>query len=309
MRLIDETDSHGGTDKMVSDRAENHGRAVVGRVLGLLFSPGSTWRAIKDDDVPVMQIWRTSVVPLSAIFPVSGFLARVTGAINPSGLYYPVGTSLLYAIMQWLFLAAIPFLIFPIVLLVVKLLGGEIKGHNAFKISAYAITPTYISGIGTLSYSLDWILFLNLYTFVLMGFGLSNLMNVKGLKTVAGSMGIIVAALFLAKYPASALGSIVPRPSEEKYGATWLSSPTASGAGEETTGQTKANRFLTWFGEEAARKDRRDEAERAQNGGLTDQELMEEAIERKYRLCLDTGVGSMGGECYKQASLPEWEYK
>ena len=161
---------------------------LIERVENIILRPSHEWEVIAGEDVQIVDLYKSYVMPLAAVGPVVSFIFfSFVGITKPyEGIYYlPLVVSILQATVYY----ALSLLGVYVVALFIEYMAPQFDGERnliqAFKLSAYSYTPIWLAGIFNLFPSLGVLYFIfSLYNFYLLYLGLAVLMKSSGRKKV-----------------------------------------------------------------------------------------------------------------------------
>jgi Yip1 domain len=165
---------------------------LVERAKNILLQPRSEWAVIEKEQIDARTLY-TKYIAILAIIPAVASLIILSGGRTGMGLVlgsvitqYALGLVMVYAVA---FIANILAPIFE----------GKRESAQALKLTAYAMTASWVAGVFAIVPGLGWLLsFLgSLYSIYLFFLGAPTLMNVPERKAVSYSIVVMVAAIVL----------------------------------------------------------------------------------------------------------------
>ena len=172
-------------------------RRLVDRVRGIILKPKEEWLVIDKEQTDVATLFRTYVMPVSAIPPLATFLGTVifgatiyTGAARPT-----IVGALVSAIISYALGLVGVYIIARVIDYFAPQNGGQSNRVQAFKVAAYASTPSWLAGIFSLVPALAGLGILGLYGVYLLYLGLPVLMRVPQEKATSYTVTVIIATI------------------------------------------------------------------------------------------------------------------
>jgi hypothetical protein len=157
--------------------------SIIARAKELLLRPLPTWDVIQAEDATIEGLYRTWVIPLSAIPAVCGVIGRLgwLGRFEIFGIrFHPSLIGILTHAVATYALGLVSIYLLAVVLDELALrFGGERSRTQAFKLVAYSGTAGWLAGIFALLPGLGWLVGLlgGLYSLYLFYLGLPKLMR------------------------------------------------------------------------------------------------------------------------------------
>ena len=153
---------------------------IVERAKAIILKPKDEWPVIERELTSSGDIFTRYAVPLAAIGPVALFIGSQLFGYGAFGITYRP------SVTAGLSIAVTSFVLGLVGLLVLTLVadklapnfGGESNSRNAFKLVAYSMTASWLSGIFGLVPSLGFLGIIGLYSFYLFYVGVTPLMKV-----------------------------------------------------------------------------------------------------------------------------------
>lgn len=175
---------------------------IVTRVQEILLRPKEEWVKIKEETLPVSQLFTSYVMILAAIPAVAQFigLALIGRRLPFVGWYrYGIGTGFLYAILLYVFTLVSVYVFGIIIDALAPTFSSEKNLDNAMKLAAYSMTPSWVAGVLYIIPFLGILVILaSLYGIYLLYLGfVTPLMNTPKEKVVSYLVVSIVVAMVL----------------------------------------------------------------------------------------------------------------
>ena len=186
---------------------------IIARAQGILLKPKEEWVKIKEETLPVSQLFTSYVLILAAIPAVAQFigLALVGRRVPFVGLYrYGIGAGFLYAIMLYVFTLVSVYVFGIIINALAPTFSSDKNLDNAMKLAAFSMTPSWVAGVLYIIPFLGILVFLaSLYGIYLLYLGfVTPLMNTPKEKTVGYLIVSIVVVMVLMIVVSIILGAI-----------------------------------------------------------------------------------------------------
>lgn len=173
-------------------------RKLVDRVRAIILKPKEEWLVIDKEQTDVATLFRTYVAPLAAIPPIATFLGTVIfgGSATAAGFARPtVGGALVSAIVSYLLSLVGVYVIARVIDYLAPRNGGQANPVQAFKVSAYSSTPSWIAGIFSLVPALSALGILGIYGVYLLYLGLPPLMKAPAEKATSYAVSVIAVTI------------------------------------------------------------------------------------------------------------------
>lgn len=159
---------------------------LIERVKQILVSPQTEWDVIEREATPPAQVLTAYVLPLAA----AGAVATAVG-MTIAGL--PLVASLLYAIVGIVVTMAGCVVAALIIDAFATTFGGRSDRRQAFKLAAYAFTPSLVAQLLRI---VPWLgilgLIVSLYAIYLLYLGIPKLMKAPADRTVAYTLVVVL---------------------------------------------------------------------------------------------------------------------
>jgi len=183
----------------------------VNRLKGILFQPGSTWKAIDGEFTKPAALYKGWVLPLALIGPICGAFGTLVFGLSFGviGSYrVPVQTIATLAVVDYVLSVVGVFALSMIVNALAPTFGGQKNDVQALKLAAYASTPWFVAGVFQLLPQLALVrILVSLYTVYLVFSGVPVVMKpakdqAMGYAIVAVLGAVVVALIVLAIHTA-----------------------------------------------------------------------------------------------------------
>jgi len=183
----------------------------VNRLKGILFQPGSTWKAIDGEFTKPAALYKGWVLPLALIGPICGAFGTLVFGLSFGviGSYrVPVQTIATLAVVDYVLSVVGVFALSMIVNALAPTFGGQKNDVQALKLAAYASTPWFVAGAFQLLPQLALVrILVSLYTVYLVFSGVPVVMKpakdqAMGYAIVAVLGAVVVALIVLAIHTA-----------------------------------------------------------------------------------------------------------
>jgi len=163
---------------------------LVSRATAIVATPRTEWPLIEREPAAPFSLLANYVAILAAIPAVAGFIGK-----SLVGAYTPILAGLLRALIAYLAMFAVVYVIACVIDLLAPRFGGERNFDNALKLAVYAHTPFWLAGIFLLIPGLHFLLVLGLYGVHLLWTGLPVLMRTPQYRLLPYAMIVAVCAL------------------------------------------------------------------------------------------------------------------
>ncbi|MBS3819375.1 YIP1 family protein [bacterium] len=166
---------------------------VVSRAQGIILNPKEEWKKIKDETIPLSQLFTSYVLILAAIPAVARFLG---GALIGLGRPYAglgIGTALVQAIVYYIGSLVTVYIIGLIINALASTFSSVQNRENAMKLAVFSMTPAWIAGILYIIPFLGvLVIFASFYGIYLMYLGLTTPLMETPKEKVAGYLVVII---------------------------------------------------------------------------------------------------------------------
>jgi len=186
---------------------------IVARAQGILLKPKEEWVKIKEETLPVSQLFTSYVLILAAIPAIAQFvgLSLVGRRVPFVGLYrYGIGAGFLYAILLYVFTLVSVYVFGIIINALAPTFSSDKNLDNAMKLAAFSMTPSWVAGVLYIIPFLGILVILaSLYGIYLLYLGfVTPLMNTPKEKAVGYLIVSIVVVMVLMVVVSIILGAI-----------------------------------------------------------------------------------------------------
>ena len=171
---------------------------LVERAKNILLTPAKEWDVIKGEQLTIMDMFTKYAMILAAIPAIAGFIGySVIGISYGFGTFrVPIGTALVWAILQYILSLGGVFLIAFIMDALAPTFGCTKNLVAAVKIVVFSYTATWVAGILNIIPSLGILVGLaSLYSLFLMYMGMQKIKEVPKDKLVGYFVVTIIAAV------------------------------------------------------------------------------------------------------------------
>jgi len=141
------------------------GGTLMLRVKSILLHPREEWPVIDGETTTIAAIYKSHVLPLAAIGPVSAFIHAVLFGNSFFGITHRPSflSALLTAVVSYIFTLIGVFLMALVIDFLAPRFDGTANRNNAFKLAAYSATAAWVAGIFQLVPGLGMLTILGLY--------------------------------------------------------------------------------------------------------------------------------------------------
>jgi len=171
---------------------------LVERAKNILLTPAKEWDVIKGEQLTIMDMFTKYAMILAAIPAIAGFIGySVIGISYGFGTFrVPIGTALVWAILQYILSLGGVFLIAFIMDALAPTFGCTKNLVAAVKIVVFSYTATWVAGILNIIPSLGILVGLaSIYSLFLMYMGMQKIKEVPKDKLVVYFVVTIIAAV------------------------------------------------------------------------------------------------------------------
>lgn len=132
---------------------------ILSRAYGLLRDPRGEWEQIRKEETSVAAILLGYVAPLAAIPPLCGLIGTFLFGYRAAGqvLRPELSSALVGTLISFIISVAMVFLLGLLINAVAENFDGDRDDLAAQKVAAYALTPTFLSGLFSLWPPLWWL--------------------------------------------------------------------------------------------------------------------------------------------------------
>lgn len=166
---------------------------ILSRAYGLFRKPGEEWEQIRREETNVPSLLAGYVAPLAAIPPVCDLIGS---ALFRRAAIANVADSAVAAVVTWGVSILVVFLLGILINVMAENFDADRNDVMAQKVSAYAMTPAFLSGLFSLFPDLWWFsLFAVAYSAYLLYRGLTPLMKAPEERALSYASTIGIAGL------------------------------------------------------------------------------------------------------------------
>jgi len=171
---------------------------LVERAKNMILTPKSEWDVVNAETVSTVDLYKSYVVPLSAVGPIAMFIG---GSLIGAGFSF-LGASLLgglsMALVHYVLGLIAVYLIALLINALAPTFGGTKNMAQALKVAVFSYTPAWVAGILHILPGLHLLVALaSLYSLYLLYLGLPVLMKSPVDKTIGYAIAIVVCAFVL----------------------------------------------------------------------------------------------------------------
>lgn len=171
---------------------------LITRVQNILMQPKSEWAVIEPEQTDPKTLYTTyiaivALIPAVATFISTAFIASFFGGRIGAGLVITA------AIMQYVLTLLMVFVVALIADFLAPTFDGQKNLNQALKLTAYAMTAAWVSGVFAIVPFLGWLLAMigALYSLYLFYLGAPVLMKVAGDKAIAYTVVVVIGAIVI----------------------------------------------------------------------------------------------------------------
>ena len=170
------------------------GGMLVQRVKSILLQPREEWPVIEGESTSITDIYKSYVLPLAAIGPVSAFIHAILFGNSFFGITHRPSflSALTSAVVSYIFTLIGVFLIALVIDFLATRFGGVANRNNAFKLAAYSATAAWVAGIFQLVPGLGMLTLLGLYGLYLFYVGVPVMMKAPQDKALIYTVAVVV---------------------------------------------------------------------------------------------------------------------
>ncbi|MEH6757317.1 MAG: Yip1 family protein [Parasphingorhabdus sp.] len=170
------------------------GAALLQRTKSILLNPREEWPVIEGELASIGTIYKSHVLPLAAIGPVSAFIHAVVFGTSFLGITHRPSflSALSSAVVSYIFTLIGVFLMALVIDFLAPRFGGTANRNNAFKLAAYSATAAWVAGIFQLIPGLSMLTILGLYGLYLIYLGIPVMMKAPEDKAIIYTVAVVV---------------------------------------------------------------------------------------------------------------------
>lgn len=182
---------------------------LLERVKNILLAPRAEWPVIEREFTEPAFLFVRYVAILALIPALAGFVGQSLVGVKVSvGTFRePIAPGLMNAAISYLLSFLIVYIVAMVIDLLARSFGGERNFMHALKLSVYAHTPVWLSGIFLVMPGLRFLTILGLYSAYLLATGAPPLMNIPrkrapffALSVVAIAFAVILALALIREF-------------------------------------------------------------------------------------------------------------
>jgi hypothetical protein len=172
---------------------------LVERVKGILLTPAAEWDKISAETHTVKDLYTGWIMILAAIPAVASFIGLSIIGAGAFGFSFrvPIVTGIAHAIATYVLTLASVYVFALIIDALAPTFGGEKNFLQAFKVSAFTPTASWLAGIFHVIPALSILAILGLYSLYLLYVGLPRLMKTPPEKAMSYTVVVILVALVI----------------------------------------------------------------------------------------------------------------
>jgi len=174
---------------------------LVDRIKGIIVSPKQEWETIAGESTSIAELYTSYILILAAIGPVAYFIGVSLIGVNVpffGTVRVPIVSALVAAVVRYGLTLASVYILALIIDALAPTFAGEKNMNQAFKVSTYFSTPSWLGGIFGIIPSLGILgLLLALYGLYLLYLGLPVLMKSPKEKAIGYTVTVIIAAIVI----------------------------------------------------------------------------------------------------------------
>ena len=172
---------------------------LVTRVINILLQPRNEWPAIADERTNPAALYLRYVVILAALPAVAGFVSTALVGTLASGRL-SAGVALWAALTSYVLSLGMVFVMGLIADALAPRFGGRRDLHQALKLVAYSLTPSWVAGIFTFLPVVAWLITLlaGLYSLYLLHLGAPLLMKMPEREAIGYTVALYAIAIVIA---------------------------------------------------------------------------------------------------------------
>ena len=173
--------------------------ALVDRVKAILLTPRQEWSVIEAESATTATLFQGYAIPLAAIPALAGFIGYALVGIRILGtsVRVPMGTSLTWAVTQFVGGLVGVYILGLIIDALAPSFGGQKNPIQALKVAVYSSTAAWVAGVFLLIPGLSILTILGLYSLYLLFLGLPPLMKASEDKAIAYTGVVVVAGVVI----------------------------------------------------------------------------------------------------------------
>ncbi len=170
------------------------GAALMLRAKSILLRPREEWPVIEGEPASIAAIYKSYIIPMAAIGPISTFIHAVVFGNSFFGITHRPSffSSLTSAVVSYILTLVGVFLMALVIDFLAPRFGGTANRNNAFKLAAYSATAAWVAGIFQLVPGLGMLTILGLYGLYLFYVGVPVMMKAPQDKAIIYTVAVIV---------------------------------------------------------------------------------------------------------------------
>jgi hypothetical protein len=186
---------------------------IIQRATDITLKPSSEWEVIAPETTTTADLYKTYIVPLSAIPVVASFVGMtLIGMSIPFAghIRTPLVAGLTTLVLGFIVSLVSTFVIAQIINALAQSFGGEKNSMQALKVTAYAFTPAWLAGVLNIIPMLGMLgIFASFYSIYVLYLGLPVLMKAPKDKALGYTIVSVICAIVLSFIMAAIVTSVV----------------------------------------------------------------------------------------------------
>lgn len=186
---------------------------LIERAKKMILSPQSEWEVVAHENTTTANLYKSYIVPLSAIGPIASFIGlSVIGISLPfmGNMRVPFASGLTHMVVAYILGLVGVFLIALLINALAPTFSGEKNQLQALKVAAFSFTPVWVASILQVLPSLSILVLLaGLYGLYVLYLGLPILMKSTKEKAIGYTAVVVVCAFILTMVFAAIATSVV----------------------------------------------------------------------------------------------------
>jgi hypothetical protein len=174
---------------------------LIERAKKMTLSPQSEWGIVAQENTTTAALYKSYIVPLSAISPIASFIGlSIVGISLPfmGSMRVPFVSGLTHMVVSYLLSLVGVFLIALLINALAPTFSGQKNQLQALKVAAFAFTPVWIASVLQILPSLSILVLLaGLYSLYVLYLGLPVLMKSPKEKALGYTAVVVVCAIVL----------------------------------------------------------------------------------------------------------------
>ncbi|MCC5977397.1 MAG: YIP1 family protein [Salinarimonas sp.] len=184
---------------------------LITRAAAIIARPREEWPRIAQEEPNIAAIYLAYVLPLAAIPAVASALGASLVGIELPGMgviRMEPGQAFVSGAFQYAMQLATVYVMALVLAWLAPRFGGSGERAAAFKVVAYAFTPTWLAGVFNLFPALSFLTLLGLYAVYLIYTGLPAVMNIPQRRALMATALLILIGIVLSALIGALIGMI-----------------------------------------------------------------------------------------------------